>query len=162
MASTTDHTTGGSRTPPSSSFDRAINRFTNSLTPKQRQDFTVCSLEDVQNSIVAIQSTRGTQNSLRNLARIQGFLEGMDEYSKVVEAFLNCTPFMGYVWVWDAYSSNESISSNYTARDLLDFYYLYIKPTVAERRQPNIILTSRRPPIPGRLRWTPYSMLTNR
>ena len=44
---------------------------------------------------------------MRNMARIQVFLEGMDEYRKVVEAFLNCTPFMGYVWVCHTLSRNS-------------------------------------------------------
>lgn len=100
MASVNQAHVRGPRTPPSSSFDRAIDRFTNSLTAKQRREFAACSLEDVYTSIVAIQDAQGTQNAMRNMARIQGFLEGMDEYRKVVEAFLNCTPFMGYVWVW--------------------------------------------------------------
>ncbi|KAL9608549.1 MAG: hypothetical protein Q9167_006625 [Letrouitia subvulpina] len=37
------------------------------------------------------------------MARVQSFLEAMDQYRKVVEAFLNCTPFLGYVWVADTW-----------------------------------------------------------
>ena len=89
----------GLQTTPCSTFDRAVERFTKSLTDEQKKTFQRCSIQDVCDSIDAIQNEHGSQNKLRNMARIQAFLEGMDEYRKVVEAFLNCTPFMGYIWV---------------------------------------------------------------
>jgi hypothetical protein len=85
---------------PSTSFQRAVEKFTKSLTVKQRHEFTVCSLDDVHQTIVTVQERRGDQKAMRNMARLQAFLEAMDQYRKVVEAFLNCTPFLGYVWVW--------------------------------------------------------------
>ena len=99
MALVDDGLTGGFQNPPSSAFDRAIERFSSALTDKQKKSFQQCSIQDVYDSIDAIQSEHGSRNKMRNMARVQAFLEGMDEYGKVVEAFLNCTPFMGYVWV---------------------------------------------------------------
>lgn len=81
------------------SFQNATDKFTKSLTAQQRQEFAACSLDDVRQSIVNIQEKRGNQKIMRNMARIQAFLEAMDQYRKVVESFLNCTPFLGYVWV---------------------------------------------------------------
>lgn len=36
---------------------------------------------------------------MRNIARIQSFLEAIDQFGKVMEVFLNTTAFVAYVWV---------------------------------------------------------------
>lgn len=83
----------------STCFQRASEKFAMSLTDKQRQDFIGCSLEDVRQTVKDLQKEREDRKKMRNMARLQAFLEAMDQYRKVVEAFLNCTPFLGYVWV---------------------------------------------------------------
>jgi hypothetical protein len=93
---------------PSTSFQRAVDKFTKSLTDKQRQEFAVCSLNDVRQSVVTVQERRGSQKTMRNMARLQAFLEAMEQYGKVVELFLNCTPFLGYVWVWPPRKNQSS------------------------------------------------------
>jgi len=85
---------------PSVSFQRAVDKFTRNLTAKQREEFAVCSLEDVRQTIVTAQERRGSQKTMRNMARIEAFLEAMEQYEKVMQAFINCTPFLGYIWVW--------------------------------------------------------------
>lgn len=92
-------------------FQRASEKFAARLSNKQRQEFTECSLEDVRQTVKDLQKEREGQKKMRNMARLQAFLEAMDQYRKVVEAFLNCTPFLGYVWVgsfltWRVYSRN--------------------------------------------------------
>ena len=81
------------------SFSKAIERFTSHLSPKQRAEFKYATLEDVHEAIQQIQETRGRENGMRGLARMQAFLEAMDQYRKVIQSFENCTPFLGYVWV---------------------------------------------------------------
>lgn len=81
------------------SFRRAIDKFTKELSAKHKADFADTNLEDVYDAIKSIQERRGSDQSLRHMRRMQAFLEAMDQYRKVIEAFLNCTPFMGYVWV---------------------------------------------------------------
>ncbi|KAL8950879.1 MAG: hypothetical protein Q9222_003113 [Ikaeria aurantiellina] len=88
----------GTRDAPSLTFQRAIEKFTKTLTAKQKADFGPCKLEDVYETVEKIQKRRGSERTLRNMARLQSFLEAMDQYRRVVEAFLNCTPFLGYVW----------------------------------------------------------------
>jgi hypothetical protein len=85
---------------PSTSFQRAVDKFNKNLTVKQRQEFSVCSLEDVRQTVVTIQEKQGSQKKMRNMARIQAFLEAMEQYEEIVKAFLNCTPFLCYIWVW--------------------------------------------------------------
>ena len=98
MAGTTS-INNGFNGPPSTIFQRAVDKFTRSLTVKQRQEFAACSLDDVHETVATVQERRGRHKDMRNMARLQAFLEAMDQYRKVVEAFLNCTPFLGYVWV---------------------------------------------------------------
>ncbi|KAL8707590.1 MAG: hypothetical protein Q9220_007431 [cf. Caloplaca sp. 1 TL-2023] len=83
---------------PSLTFHRAVEKFTKTLTAKQKDGFDVCKLQDVYDVVQTIQTRRGNEKTLRNMARLKSFLEAMDQYRLVVEAFLNCTPFMGYVW----------------------------------------------------------------
>lgn len=97
MSGTTNSGFNGS---PSPIFQRAVDKFTGSLGVKKREEFAACSLDDVQRTVMTVQNRRGSQKEMRNMARLQAFLEAMDQYRKVVEAFLNCTPFLGYVWVW--------------------------------------------------------------
>lgn len=84
---------------PSPIFKQAVDRFTASLTEKQKKSFQACTLDDVRQAALKLQNQQEAPKKLRNMNRIQGFLEGMDEYRKVIEAFLNCTPFLGYAWV---------------------------------------------------------------
>ena len=84
---------------PPSSFQRAIDRFTDSLAPNQRREFAACTLEDVTKEVVTMQERRGNQKTMRGMARLQGFLEAMRQYGEVMNALLNTTPFLGYIWV---------------------------------------------------------------
>jgi site-specific recombinase XerD len=84
---------------PSISFQRAVEKFSRNLSEKQQKEFAATTLEDVQNIIDTIQRDHGSRKKLRHMARIQAFLEAMEQYGKVVEVFLNSTIFLGYVWV---------------------------------------------------------------
>ena len=84
---------------PSNSFQRALDKFLRGLTDQQRHEFPACKLEDVWREVVAIQKKRGDQKNMRDMARLQKFLEAMSQYEKVVDVFLNTTPFLSYVWV---------------------------------------------------------------
>ncbi|KAL3456285.1 hypothetical protein BJX64DRAFT_281462 [Aspergillus heterothallicus] len=72
--------------------------FQDFLTEKQRLQFAVTKYEHVQDSVEKIQQKYGEKKELLNMYRIQSFLEAMNEYGKVVEVFLNCTPFVAYIW----------------------------------------------------------------
>ena len=94
-----------SRTALTSSFQRAVDKFEKNLTPKQKLEFPTCTLESVRQDVITIQERRGNQKTMRNMARIQKFLEAMDQYGRVVDALLNSTPFLGYIWVGSSPSS---------------------------------------------------------
>jgi hypothetical protein len=73
--------------------------FVSSLSTSQRQEFATCKHQDVVDAIETIQHEQGTRKKLRNLARIQTFIEAMDGYEKVADRFLNITIGLGYIWV---------------------------------------------------------------
>ena len=71
--------------------------FVSSLSTSQQQEFAKCKLQDVVDAIERIQHEQGSRKKLRNLARIQPFIEAMDGYEK---EFLNITILgLGYIWV---------------------------------------------------------------
>jgi hypothetical protein len=73
-------------------------KLVSSLSASQQQEFATCKLQDVVDAIDCIQHEQGPRKQLRNLARIQPFIETMDGYEKVVR-FLNTTIGLGYIWV---------------------------------------------------------------
>jgi hypothetical protein len=84
---------------PSIAFQKALDRFTNSLSEEQKRDWAVTSYEDVEDAIDRIQCHYGDEKSMQSMFRLESFLEAMKEYGTVVELFLNCTPFVAYIWV---------------------------------------------------------------
>ncbi|KAJ0425196.1 hypothetical protein BJY00DRAFT_308523 [Aspergillus carlsbadensis] len=90
--------TSNSPKTPSIAFQNALDKFASSLTKKQKLEFAVTKYEDVEDAIERIQQQYGEKKELQNMYRIQSFLEAMNEYGKVVEVFLNCTPFVAYIW----------------------------------------------------------------
>lgn len=92
-----------------SAFRRALERFKAHLSPAERDEFGVVSLEDVQNTIAHIQQTQGSERTMRNFTRIKGFLEAMEQYGKVVEVFVNVSDIIAFVWVGGQFlSTNKS------------------------------------------------------
>ena len=82
-----------------SAFQRALARFKGHLSTEQQEEFSITSLEDVQETIARIQDAQGSEGRMRNLTRIKGFVEAMEEYGKVVEVFLNVSDIIAFVWV---------------------------------------------------------------
>jgi hypothetical protein len=83
---------------PSDSLHNALASFRAGLTEKQRNEFRVCSLEDVKDAINAIESRLNAKRQQRNMQRIAKFLEGMDQLGKTVEVFLNVDSTVAFVW----------------------------------------------------------------
>jgi len=78
-------------------FVRALDAFRANLTPEDREDFQYTKLEDLQTAIQDIQEKQGRKS--QNLARMKPFLEGMQQYGKIVEVFLNVSNVIAFVWV---------------------------------------------------------------
>ncbi|KAH6702884.1 hypothetical protein BKA61DRAFT_619706 [Leptodontidium sp. MPI-SDFR-AT-0119] len=82
----------------SESFQQVVERFTRRLTKEEVKDFKFASLDDVLNSVEAIQVEQGKQKSMMNLTRIKRFLEAMRQYGTIVEVFLNASSILCFVW----------------------------------------------------------------
>lgn len=80
-------------------FQNALLKFRASLTERQRRDFTMCSLEDVERAINEIQDRLGSKRQLRSMKRIIKFTEAMGQLNDVVQAFLSVQNTVALVWV---------------------------------------------------------------
>ncbi|KIW74701.1 hypothetical protein Z517_11471 [Fonsecaea pedrosoi CBS 271.37] len=57
------------------------------------------TLQDLECAIRGIEASQGGRKSLRYLSKIKPYLKALDEYSKVIEVFVNAKPeIMAFVW----------------------------------------------------------------
>jgi ABC-type sugar transport system ATPase subunit len=85
-------------TTPAAAIDEALSKFRARLTLKEQAEFQSTTLKDVRNTIVRIQHDQDNTKSMRDMARIQSFLEAMEQLSEVIEVFLNVSNFVAFVW----------------------------------------------------------------
>jgi hypothetical protein len=81
------------------SFNRALTDFQRRLSEQQIEDFQFASLQSLREAIQSIQHEQAQRQGLRNLAKIQPFIEGLTQYSKTIEIFVNMQPLVGAIWV---------------------------------------------------------------
>jgi len=80
-------------------FHKVLEQFKASISDNDREEFQFVTLDDLQAVIASIQEKQASEKKMRNLARLEKFLEAMDEYGKVIEIFLNNSQFIAFVWV---------------------------------------------------------------
>ncbi|KAL9065694.1 MAG: hypothetical protein Q9157_007389 [Trypethelium eluteriae] len=80
-------------------LQEAFERFSRSVTPEERRDFSSTSLEDVRNAAVQTERQLAARRSLRNMRRLHPFLQGLERYSKSIEVLCNGTPYLPWIWV---------------------------------------------------------------
>lgn len=81
-------------------FEKAVVEFKRTLTPDELNEFAGTTLRDLEIRIMAIQSKQKSSRTMQNLARIKGFLEAMETYSKVLDVFVNVNDFVAFIWVF--------------------------------------------------------------
>ena len=79
-------------------FEQTLAKFKSRLTKKELENFEFSSLNDVQMILLKIQEEQNRQKGMMNLARIQRFLEAMEQYGQVIEVFLNASSILCFVW----------------------------------------------------------------
>ena len=82
------------------SFQLVAGKFKAALTDKEKSTFQVVSLHDLHVAIEIIQKEQASERKLRGMQRLDRFLEGMKEYDKVAQIFVNTTPILAFVWVY--------------------------------------------------------------
>ena len=85
-------------TPPVS-FENAFERLREVVSKDDARSFNSTRMEDVWTTAKAIERHLESRRSLRGFHRIQPFLAGIEQYSKVVEVLCNGTPYLPYIWV---------------------------------------------------------------
>ena len=74
-------------------------RLQDTLTPTEQEDFQFSTLDDLQNALKDIQEKQLKRRHLQCLIRIKPFLDLMEQYGKVVAAFVKTTNILAFVWV---------------------------------------------------------------
>ena len=80
-------------------IEKAFKRLEGSITPDDSHTFSSTQLSDVRQTALEIEKLQRSRGSVRNLRRIDPFLKGIEEYSKVIEILCNGTPFLPWIWV---------------------------------------------------------------
>ena len=88
-----------SASPPPVSFHIAFERLKNLISKDDARTIASTTMEDVWTAAKDIESQLQLRRSLRGFRRIQPFLAGVEQYSKVIEVVCNGTPYLPYLWV---------------------------------------------------------------
>lgn len=82
-----------------SRFERVLDDFKKDLSPEDAEDFKFTSLTDLQRVIVSIQNKQASGYRMKNLRRMEAFLEAMKQFDEVVKIFANSSEYIAFVWV---------------------------------------------------------------
>lgn len=83
-----------------SAFSRVLARFQSRLSPQSIYEFRLTTYEDLKSFIVELQNEQAQRRGFRNLNKIRPFLNGLEQYAKVIEVFVNAKPdILAFVWV---------------------------------------------------------------
>lgn len=84
----------------SRAFERALLSFRNKLLHEEIQAFTGTTLEDIRKQASAIQDLQEKKGMLRNMRRIQPLINGLTQFSGVIEVFVQSKPeVLAFIWV---------------------------------------------------------------
>lgn len=81
-------------------FSRVLSAFKTRLSPEDIESFQFTNFDELKAAIDEIQRAQAQRRGFRNLNKIRPFLNGLEQYSKVIEVFVNVKPdIMAFVWV---------------------------------------------------------------
>jgi len=80
-------------------FEDALREFKKQLPAKDLAYFEAVGLKDVEETIEKIELEQKAKKRMQNLTRIKPFLHAIEQYSKIIEVFLNATILLAFVWV---------------------------------------------------------------
>jgi len=85
--------------PGSKIFEDALSDFKKGLSRRELAQFQLVDFKDVEETIRDIEHNQKMKKKMQNIARIRPFLEGMRQYGKIIEVFLNASNIVAYIWV---------------------------------------------------------------
>lgn len=80
-------------------FSRSLADFQKRLSAEQLKDFQFATFQSLQEAIENIQKEQAERQCLRNLNKIRPFLNGLTQYSAIIELFVNMEPLLAAIWV---------------------------------------------------------------
>ncbi|OCL07434.1 hypothetical protein AOQ84DRAFT_408982 [Glonium stellatum] len=92
-------------------FEQTVQKF--SIEDSHR--FQSTSLEDVRSAAKEIERQLAARQCLRNMRRIQPFLDGLERYSKVIEVLCNGTPYLPWIWAPIKLMLQYQLATDFTA-----------------------------------------------
>jgi hypothetical protein len=81
------------------SFSRGLADFQKRLSAEQIEEFRFATFQSLQEAVVSIQKEQAQRQSFRNLNKIRPFIDGLTQYSGIIELFVNMQPLVGAIWV---------------------------------------------------------------
>ena len=85
--------------PGSKIFEDALSDFKKGLSNRELAQFQFVDFKDVEETIKSIERNQKMKKKMQKIARIKPFLEGMRQYGKIIEVFLNASTIVAYIWV---------------------------------------------------------------
>lgn len=76
----------------------AILKLSNRLSGSDLQNVKNTTYPQLCAEIERIQDEQNARTDMRNLARIKPFLEAMEQFSKIIEVFLNVSNIIAFLW----------------------------------------------------------------
>lgn len=89
----------GQSAQPPISFSDAFGRLKDQVSEDDGRLFASTTMKDVRDTAVQIERHLEERRSLRGFRRMEPFLAGLEQYSKVVEVLCNGTPYLPWIWV---------------------------------------------------------------
>ncbi|KAI0898910.1 putative zinc finger protein [Annulohypoxylon nitens] len=81
-----------------SAFERALGGFKEGLKRREIDDFKSTTLSELRSGIITLQATQHSRRELRNLNRLQPFLEATEEYAEVIREFCDGDDIIAFLW----------------------------------------------------------------
>ena len=85
---------------PAEDFSRLLSTFRNRLSQQDIDDFQCATVNDLRKCIDDIQIEQAQRRRYRNLNKIKTFVNGVQQYTKVIEVFVSAKPdILAFIWV---------------------------------------------------------------
>ncbi|KAF7670744.1 hypothetical protein GT037_011195, partial [Alternaria burnsii] len=93
------------------SFEKTVQRYSRT----DDREFSNTTLRDVRNAAKEVERHLAARQCMRNMKRLEPFLNGLEAYSKVIEVLCNGTPFLSWIWLaTDHISAFEKLLAAYS------------------------------------------------
>lgn len=91
-------------------FTLVLSKFKSDLSERQKNDFQFTSIDDLNVAIETIQRKQASERKLKAMQRLDRFLEGMRDFDKTIQTFVNSSVYLAFVWVSDVALHHPMVS----------------------------------------------------